>query len=418
MMPQLNKPRVLLVPAWYPEITDPLLGSFFQEQLRLLKDDFDFKVLIGQRLPLGRKTAIKQILNSKFVYSKRVDNKYTQQEHTIALDYLYVKLLPKRLEKKQDDYLNKLFGELFEELIQTDWKPNLIHIQSLSDSAVFVCNLAEKYQIPVILTEHNVYSFRGNIDFFENEKQRVYERVSKVLCVSNHVLRHLLINNFNLKSFSVVGNLLNDSRFIFSDNKKESAENQIIFVANHLGCKDFHILIQTAKIMVESGFIDFVINVVGLEINKPYYYDSTGRNCIVNEEVEKSGLVDYFIFKGIVPRDKILVEYSECSLLVSTSYSETFGLAITEALMCGLPVVCTNSGGPQDYVNETNGIIVPIRDPNSLANAIIYMLKNIMKYDKRKISNEICEKYGVKAFSERIKNEYNQFKCESLVDNF
>jgi len=402
------KPKILLVPGWYPEESDSLLRSFFQEQMRLLDEVFDFKVLIGHRLHIGRKTAFKQLLQGKFIYSKRVDSKYSQQEQTIALDYSYVKLLPKRLEKKQYNYLNKVFDQIFLELIKIDWKPDLIHIHSLGHTSIFACNLGEKYQIPVILTEHNVYSFRGKEDFFETERQRVYERVERVLCVSNHVLRHLLINNFNLKSFSVIGNLLNDSKFVFEVTKSESAKNQIVFVAGHLSCKDIHVLIQMAQYLVKTGFTNFFINIVGLEIDKSFYYYYTNSNYSIKEEIEKFDLSDYFGFKGVIPWEKMIYEYPNNSILVSTSFSETFGLSIAEALLCGLPVVCTDSGGPRDFVNESNGIIVPIRDPQALGDAIVKMFHNISNYNGEQISNEIRKRFGVKAFTESITSEYRR----------
>jgi len=402
------KPKVLLIPPWYPRITDPPIRSFFQEQMRILDLDFDFKVLIGRRLLIGRKIALKQCLRGNYYKSRRVDNEYDQNEQTIAVEYSYIKLLPRIIEKKQFESISKLFDSIFYELAHSGWKPDLIHIHSLCDISVFICNFAEKYQIPVILTEHNVYSFRGKDDFFEIERQRVYERVDKVLCVSNHVLRHLLINNFNLKSFSVIGNLLNDSQFVLEDKKSETTKNQIIFVAGHYSCKDIHVLIQTAQYLVMIGFTNFFINIVGLEIDKSFYYYYTNSNYSINEEIEKYNLSDYFGFRGVVPWNKMLFEYPDNSILVSTSFSETFGLSIAEALLCGLPVVCTDSGGPRDFVNETNGIIVPIRDPKTLGDAIVRMFDNISIYNGKLISDEIRKRFGVKAFSESITSEYRK----------
>ncbi|MDD4992435.1 MAG: glycosyltransferase family 4 protein [Paludibacter sp.] len=400
------KPKVLLVPGWYPELSDSPLRSFFQEQMWLLENDFDFKVFVGQRSAIGRKKFINQILHREYNLSKRIDYKYLQKEQTIAIDYTWVKMLPKFLEQKQYKKLNKIFDSIFKNLESSNWKPDLIHIQSLSDTAVFACNLGEKYNIPVILTEHNVYSFRGIEDFFEKERQNVYEKVNKVLCVSNHVLRHLLINNFNLKSFSIIGNFVDDRHFVFQERKRKTEKYQIIFVAGHYSCKDIHILIQTARYLVDSGFTNFFINIIGLEIDKSFYYYYTNSNYSLKEEIDKSGLSDYFGFRGIVSGDKMTFEYQDNSILVSTSFSETFGLSIAEALLCGLPVVCTDSGGPRDFINEINGIIVPIRDPKALGDAIVKVFDNIAKYNGKQISDEIRERFGAKVFSETITNEY------------
>ena len=62
------KPKVLVVPAWYP-------ASFFTEQMKVVEDTFEFKVLIGERHELGKKKAIKKLLNGKFRQFTWVNNK-------------------------------------------------------------------------------------------------------------------------------------------------------------------------------------------------------------------------------------------------------------------------------------------------------------------------------------------------------
>jgi glycosyltransferase involved in cell wall biosynthesis len=57
------------------------------------------------------------------------------------------------------------------------------------------------------------------------------------------------------------------------------------------------------------------------------------------------------------------------------SLSEGFSLPPLEAAACGCPVVCTDCGGPADYVIEgSNGYIVPIRDFQTMADRIISVL--------------------------------------------
>jgi glycosyltransferase involved in cell wall biosynthesis len=59
---------------------------------------------------------------------------------------------------------------------------------------------------------------------------------------------------------------------------------------------------------------------------------------------------------------------SRNDVLVLPSLTEAFGLVITEALSCGLPVIVTpNSGGPEVISHGENGFIVPIRSSESIA---------------------------------------------------
>ncbi|UOF90200.1 glycosyltransferase family 4 protein [Fodinisporobacter ferrooxydans] len=69
--------------------------------------------------------------------------------------------------------------------------------------------------------------------------------------------------------------------------------------------------------------------------------------------------------------------YRSADLFVSTSWFEAFALPPLEAMACGTPVVATNSGGIMDYAVEgENAIIVPPKDPKSLATAIVALLSN------------------------------------------
>lgn len=59
-----------------------------------------------------------------------------------------------------------------------------------------------------------------------------------------------------------------------------------------------------------------------------------------------------------------------CDLFVHAGDQETFGLAVLEAMACGLPVVATASPGTMELVSEEMGFLVPPRQPAMLAEAI------------------------------------------------
>jgi len=64
-------------------------------------------------------------------------------------------------------------------------------------------------------------------------------------------------------------------------------------------------------------------------------------------------------------------------LFVSASHTESFGLALAEAMASGTPVIATPTDGALEIIDDgQTGIIVPHRDIDKLANAIIDLLEN------------------------------------------
>ncbi len=90
-------------------------------------------------------------------------------------------------------------------------------------------------------------------------------------------------------------------------------------------------------------------------------------------------------FIPYIPDKTLLARYYQAAdLFLSTSRVEVWGLAISEALACGTPVVATAVGGipeqitswPQEDNNEANGILIEPGDAAGLAEAVMGLLQN------------------------------------------
>jgi glycosyltransferase involved in cell wall biosynthesis len=73
-------------------------------------------------------------------------------------------------------------------------------------------------------------------------------------------------------------------------------------------------------------------------------------------------------FLGQLPQAQLPRLMSQSHLLVLPSIEDGFGLVMSQALACGCPVLAsTNTGGEDLITDGVEGFIVPVRDPNVMA---------------------------------------------------
>jgi len=79
--------------------------------------------------------------------------------------------------------------------------------------------------------------------------------------------------------------------------------------------------------------------------------------------------------------DELSKLYGKAKLFVFPTLEDALGVAVLEALFCGLPVVGTNNSGVTDMIiDRRNGILVPPNDPVRLAEAINGILNDEKLY--------------------------------------
>lgn len=91
---------------------------------------------------------------------------------------------------------------------------------------------------------------------------------------------------------------------------------------------------------------------------------------VVRSQVVDAGLADRVRFVGECTPDVLDELYHSSSLFVLPSYDEGYGMALSEALARGLPVVSTTGGAIPDTVPADAGILVPPGDDLALAAAL------------------------------------------------
>ena len=84
-------------------------------------------------------------------------------------------------------------------------------------------------------------------------------------------------------------------------------------------------------------------------------------------------------YKGSFSQSQLVHVYNECTVFVLPSIADGFGMVVSQAQACGLPVITTENVGAADIIKEgVNGFVIPIRDVEALKNRIKLL------YDDRK----------------------------------
>jgi glycosyltransferase involved in cell wall biosynthesis len=86
--------------------------------------------------------------------------------------------------------------------------------------------------------------------------------------------------------------------------------------------------------------------------------------------VRASGLADRVHLPGGLAPEQVADWINAGDLLTLPSWSEGYPNVLVEAIACGRPVVATDVGGVKEIVHPGNGVMVPARDAQRLADAL------------------------------------------------
>jgi 1,2-diacylglycerol 3-alpha-glucosyltransferase len=116
-------------------------------------------------------------------------------------------------------------------------------------------------------------------------------------------------------------------------------------------------------------------------------------------------------FRGGVPPESLPSYYRAADALVFASTTETQGLAVLEAMACGLPVVAVRASGIEEVVTDgVSGLLVP-EDVGAFAAAIDQLLADADLGAKLAIGGrEAAAAFGARAIAERLAAAYQRVR--------
>lgn len=137
--------------------------------------------------------------------------------------------------------------------------------------------------------------------------------------------------------------------------------------------KGQHVLVSALGSLVKQG-LDISVTIIGHVMDQSYADK-------LKASVETNKLSSHLQFKGFVDNPTELMRCFE--IVVLTTYQETFGLVLIEAMRAGVAVIGTNAGGVPDIIEpEKSGLLTEPGSHESLAAAIKQLYEDPEKLDK------------------------------------
>ena len=97
----------------------------------------------------------------------------------------------------------------------------------------------------------------------------------------------------------------------------------------------------------------------------------------LQERARGYGILENFVFAGLIPRERIPEMISAMDIVVHTSLREGLARVLPQSLAMGKPCVSFDiDGAPEVVINDKTGYLVETYDNKRLAEAISHLLKN------------------------------------------
>ena len=286
------------------------------------------------------------------------------------------------------------YRQAFKRLLAGGWKPDLLHAQCAEFAGIITATLAREFQIPFVLTEHQVFVLANYPEHRRRLMIEALRTATTLVVVSHHQMRCIVLHGID-RPMTVVGNLINEELFPFAEPRRDPARFRILTVTYPSPFKDCETFFRAVALLLERGHQDVQVTVIG---NNSFHDISAANTDYFQHLAAKYGVGHVCRFIAHESRENMTNHYANCDVFVSTSVAETFGVAVREAMVVGRPVVCTASGGVDDDVSPANGIKVNIRDFAAVADALVAIKTNRLQFDPRQVRNSVVYKHGNEAF--------------------
>lgn len=404
-----RKKNIFILSSWYPTKLNPLSGIFVKEQVEALaaytSDRFNY--IVSDWGFLDSELSVRQFRDAsqktkRFIATK--PNRFYREKGVYYVENRYLKVSDKFPFFRGFDWMLRVQKKNINRTVEELGPIDLIHAHVSYPAGFAASLLSSELGIPYVLTEHMApFPFKNYMKNGRPMKEidSAIENANAVIAVSDmHVER---MRTFGYERQISIPNLVNEEIFALSEHDDENRPFQFFTLGFLEPRKGVHDLLKAISIwQPDAGEVRFGIGGDGEE---------RFRLQLMANQLNVSHLIDWY---GYVSRKEAAEFMKNCDAFVLPSHEESFGIVYAEAIACGKPVIATACGGPESILNETNGLLVPVSDPESLSMALQKMKDTYSTYDSKAIRKDFENRFSRKAVTSKITDVYESVLAEKV----
>jgi glycosyltransferase involved in cell wall biosynthesis len=276
--------------------------------------------------------------------------------------------------------------------------PDLIHAHCVHQAGIAAMEAKGNWRIPYVVTEHFSGYARGLMsDLMLSQARDVFFQADRVVAVS-HKLASDIRTYSRGKDIQVIPNVVDTDFFVPPAEPRSSKPFRFLFVGFLTENKRVEDLLDAfARQFGANGAAKLVI--AGDGVHRP----------VLESKVAELGIESAVEFLGMLSREQVRNAMHEANAFVTASPVETFGVVLVEAMSTGLPVIAVRSGGPEEFVTEKVGRLVPPDDAGSLQRAMADVVGDYARWRDAapEIRSYVVSAFGEAAVGSRLIETYN-----------
>lgn len=387
--------NIVIIPSWYPHPNAVYNGIFILEQVKSLTKYYPehrFFVSLhgaGQFLFSARKFSDWPDLwrNYQQAQSKLPDlkDKGFIEVLTPALqwsDRIFQGNLAGLIKahRRNLKYIDSLYGPV-----------DLIHAHVTFPAGQIAWHLARELNLPWVLTEHMGPFPFDKPQFIRHGKlmpllMNPLKATKAIVAVSHSLAKD--IKKFDVDNVQVIPNGVDTDSF--KPLPKASLSSVFLCVAHLSPRKGIHDLLVAMK------------QVVAIAPQARLQIIGGGDTALYQVQIQELNIEKQVQLIGALPNSELAPYYQQARAFILPSYNETFGVCYIEALACGIPIIATRCGGPEDIVTPFNGYLVDVAAPQQLAQAMLEILSHPERFDSAVIREDCLERFSFLSVTKKL----------------